>query len=54
MKVVALTGKAGSVLGSDADIEIVTPGGDYSDRVQELHIKVIHVMIELIETAAID
>ena len=28
---------------------IVTPAGRFADRVQELHIKVIHILIELIE-----
>ena len=49
LRVVALTGRPGSALGRAADIEISTPAGEYSDRVQELHIKVIHVLIELIE-----
>jgi D-sedoheptulose 7-phosphate isomerase len=49
MKVIALTGRPGSELGPLADICIVTPGGDHADRVQELHIKVIHILIELIE-----
>ena len=31
------------------DIAIVTTAGQYADRVQELHIKVIHILIELIE-----
>lgn len=49
-KVVGLTGKADSALAHEADIAIVTPGGTrWSDRVQELHIKVIHILIELIE-----
>lgn len=49
-KVVGLTGKADSPLAREADIAIVTPGGTkWSDRVQELHIKVIHILIELIE-----
>jgi D-sedoheptulose 7-phosphate isomerase len=48
--VVALTGKAESVLGKLATIEIVTPGNSgYADRIQELHIKVIHILIELVE-----
>jgi len=51
MKVIALTGKPGSQLESLVDICLATPGGSYSDRVQELHIKVIHVLIELIERA---
>ena len=49
MKVIALTGKPGAVIESHADIVICTPGGRYADRVQELHIKVIHILIELIE-----
>jgi len=48
-KVIALTGKAGAKLETLADICICTPGGRYADRVQELHIKVIHILIELIE-----
>jgi D-sedoheptulose 7-phosphate isomerase len=49
MTVVALTGKADCALGTLADVHIATPGGGYSDRVQELHIKVIHILIELVE-----
>lgn len=49
MTVIALTGKAGTELEPLADICIATPGGRYADRVQELHIKVIHILIELIE-----
>ena len=49
MKVVTLTGKPESALGRLADVDICTPGGRYADRVQELHIKVIHTLIELIE-----
>ena len=32
-----------------ADVSIVTPAGRWADRVQELHIKCIHILIELIE-----
>ena len=49
VEVIALTGKRGSLLGELADIEICTPGGGFADRSQELHIKVIHILIELIE-----
>lgn len=48
-KVIALTGKPGTPVCDLADIAIVTPGGQYADRVQELHIKVIHILIELVE-----
>lgn len=48
--VVTLTGKPGSALGMLATVDVVTPGtSGYADRVQELHIKVIHILIELIE-----
>ena len=49
MRVIALTGRAGSALVDLSDIAIVTPGGRFADRVQELHIKVIHILIELVE-----
>lgn len=49
VKVIALTGRAGTAITKLADIAIVTPGGKYADRVQELHIKVIHILIELVE-----
>ncbi|MDC7699738.1 SIS domain-containing protein [Vogesella indigofera] len=49
--VVALTGRPGSVIGELADIDVCTPGGQYADRVQELHIKVIHILIESVERA---
>ena len=49
MRTVALVGRPGSPLESGTDLAIVTPAGRYSDRIQELHIKVIHVLIELVE-----
>lgn len=49
MKVIGLTGRAATPLAELADIAIVTPAGKYADRVQELHIKVIHILIELVE-----
>ena len=50
MRVVALTGKPGSALGGMADFDLCTEGGTrWSDRVQELHIKVIHILIEIVE-----
>jgi D-sedoheptulose 7-phosphate isomerase len=51
LRVIALTGKSGSTLARAADVETCTPGGVYADRVQELHIKVIHILIELVERA---
>ena len=49
MQIITLTGRADSTLSRTADIDICTPAGAYADRVQELHIKVIHILIELIE-----
>ena len=48
MKVVALTGKDGGQLGRMADVEIRAPKSAYSDRAQEIHIKVIHSLIHFI------
>ncbi len=49
LKVVALTGKTGGKLAELADVEIRVPHNAFSDRIQEIHIKVIHVLIEYIE-----
>jgi D-sedoheptulose 7-phosphate isomerase len=49
MPVIALTGRPGSALARLAQVEVCTPAGRFADRVQELHIKVIHVLIELVE-----
>lgn len=49
VKVIALTGRQNAPIAELADIAIVTPAGRYADRVQELHIKVIHILIELVE-----
>ncbi|MDR3436274.1 SIS domain-containing protein [Telmatospirillum sp.] len=49
INVISLSGKMDSQLGKLANIDICTPGGTYADRTQELHIKVIHILIELVE-----
>ena len=49
MKVISLTGRPGNPMAALSDVAIVTPGGRYADRVQELHIKCIHIFIELVE-----
>ena len=49
VKVIGMTGKPGSKLEALADVCICAPGGDYADRVQELHIKVLHILIEMVE-----
>lgn len=49
VKVVALTGRDETPITELADVSIVTSAGRWADRVQELHIKCIHILIELIE-----
>jgi D-sedoheptulose 7-phosphate isomerase len=49
MTVIGLSGRPGATLSTLADIDICTPGGQFADRVQELHIKVIHILIESVE-----
>jgi D-sedoheptulose 7-phosphate isomerase len=50
LKTVALLGRDGGKLKALADLAIVVPG-DSSDRIQELHIKIIHIAIEALERA---
>ena len=49
MNVVALTGKDGGALAELATVEIRAPWSEYADRAQEIHIKVIHSLIDFIE-----
>ena len=51
MKVVALTGKEGGELASICDVELRIPNTEFSDRVQEMHIKIIHSLIHYIEVS---
>lgn len=49
IKVIALTGKDGGKMAGLADVEVRVPHFGYADRIQEIHIKIIHIMIYLIE-----
>lgn len=49
MKTIALTGKDGGKMAGLADVEIRVPHFGYADRIQEVHIKIIHIVIQLIE-----
>ena len=49
IKVVGLTGKNGGDLAPYCDVEIRVEHHGYADRIQEIHIKVIHSLIGLIE-----
>ena len=49
MKIIALTGNSGGQMAEFADLEIRVPHSGYADRIQEIHIKVIHILILLVE-----
>jgi D-sedoheptulose 7-phosphate isomerase len=48
MSIVALTGKSGGKLKDVADVSLIVPC-ETTDRIQEVHIKIIHIFIEGIE-----
>ena len=50
MKTIALTGNGGGKLAEATDLEIRVPHEGYSDRIQEIHIKVVHILILLLES----
>ena len=50
MFVIGLTGKSGGKMAEMVDLEIRTPMSDWADRVQEIHIKIIHSLIHYIES----
>jgi D-sedoheptulose 7-phosphate isomerase len=49
MKVIILTGKDAGKMKGLADAEIIVPHFGYADRIQEIHIKLIHALIDQIE-----
>lgn len=49
MSVISLTGAAGSELGDIATVDLCVGSSQFADRIQEMHIKLIHTLIELIE-----
>lgn len=49
IKVIGLTGKSGGKLAELCDVEIRVPHDGYADRIQEIHIKVIHSLIHFVE-----
>ncbi|QCI15930.1 D-sedoheptulose 7-phosphate isomerase [Buchnera aphidicola] len=49
MKTIVLTGNDGGKIKDLSDIEICIPYYGYSDRIQEMHIKIIHILILIIE-----
>jgi D-sedoheptulose 7-phosphate isomerase len=49
MKVIGLTGKDGGRMAGLCDVEVRAPKSEYADRAQEIHIKVIHSLIDYVE-----
>lgn len=49
MKIVLLSGKDGGKMKGLADVEVIVPHFGFADRIQEVHIKIIHIIILLIE-----
>ena len=49
IRVISLTGRKNSEVSKYSDIDICTQNGKYSDRVQELHTLIIHILVELVE-----
>lgn len=49
MKIVCLTGRTGGKLANLCDVELRAPMSEYADRAQEIHIKIIHSLIQYIE-----
>lgn len=50
MLVIALTGKGGGIIHQWCDAEIRVQHLGWSDRIQEIHIKIIHTLIDFIES----
>jgi len=49
IKSIGLTGNDGGQMAGICDVEIRVPHSGYADRIQEVHIKIIHILILLIE-----
>lgn len=49
MKVISFLGKTGGRMKGLSDFELIIPGFDFSDRIQEAHMTAIHIIIEEME-----
>lgn len=47
--VIGLTGNGGGKVSDSLNLEIKVPYNGYADRIQEVHIKILHILILLIE-----
>jgi len=51
MTIIGLTGKSGGKMAALCDVEIRAPMSKYADRAQEIHGKIVHIMLDAIEHA---
>lgn len=51
LPIIGLTGKDGGQMTDQCDVEIRAPHHGYADRTQEIHIKVVHILIDSLEHA---
>lgn len=49
MSIISLTKVGGNKLSELSDIVLASPATEFSDRIQEIHIKIIHILIQAIE-----
>lgn len=49
LRIIFLSGKENCAVTKLCNVSIITSAGDWTDRVQELHIKILHIFIEGIE-----
>jgi D-sedoheptulose 7-phosphate isomerase len=49
IKTIGLTGKDRGFMANKVDVEIRVPHFGYADRIQEIHIKIIHILILLLK-----
>ncbi len=54
VKTAALLGKTGGKLKGMCDLEWLVPSVQYSDRIQEVHMTMIHIIVERIEAALME
>lgn len=50
MHLIGFTGKNGGRLAGFCDIELRAPASEFADRAQEVHIKLVHILIRLVES----
>lgn len=49
MNVISLTGNINSIIKDISNVHIYAPSNLYADRIQEIHITVVHILIEMVE-----